>query len=105
MRREESRHRVMLTEGIRAELEEKSALVSCGPHTGSGPVVTRGPNTGPGSNQQKKRSWCDHCKKLGHSKDVCWKLHGKPADWKPKQNRNCGYQSTVNQEEKNSQPG
>lgn len=23
------------------------------------------------------------CHKLGHIKDTCWKLHGKPANWKP----------------------
>ncbi|RVW71297.1 Retrovirus-related Pol polyprotein from transposon RE1 [Vitis vinifera] len=28
--------------------------------------------------------WCDYCKKPGHYKEACWKLHGKPADWKPK---------------------
>ena len=26
------------------------------------------------------RPWYDHCKKLGHFKDTCWKLHGKPPD-------------------------
>ena len=35
-------------------------------------------------NRQKKgRPWCDHCNKPGHVKENCWKIHGKPADWKP----------------------
>lgn len=31
---------------------------------------------------KKGRSWCDHCKKPGHVRDKCWKLHGKLADRK-----------------------
>lgn len=45
----------MLTEGIWAELEEKSVLISHGSHTGSGPDTTRGLNIGPGTNPLKKR--------------------------------------------------
>ncbi|RVW85509.1 hypothetical protein CK203_044032 [Vitis vinifera] len=37
-----------------------------------------------GDRQKRDRPWCDYCKKLGHYKEACWKLHGKPADWKPK---------------------
>ncbi|RVX02120.1 hypothetical protein CK203_025356 [Vitis vinifera] len=32
---------------------------------------------------KKGRPWCDHCRHPGHTKDTCWKIHGKPADWKP----------------------
>lgn len=32
------------------------------------------------------RPWCDHCSKPGHTKDSCWKLHGRPANWKPRNN-------------------
>ncbi|RVW91108.1 hypothetical protein CK203_039905 [Vitis vinifera] len=42
----------------------------------------------PFDNRQKikgGRPWCDHCKKLGHSRETCWKIHGKPVDWKPRQ--------------------
>lgn len=38
------------------------------------------------SNQEFKkrgRSWCEHCKKPCHIKETCWKIHGKPVDWKP----------------------
>jgi hypothetical protein len=35
-------------------------------------------------NDGRKKPWCEHCKKLWHTKETCWKLHGKPANWKPK---------------------
>lgn len=38
------------------------------------------------SNQQKRRNnkpWCEHCRRTGHAKETCWKLHGKPKNWKP----------------------
>ncbi|KAK8293190.1 hypothetical protein V6Z12_D06G173200 [Gossypium hirsutum] len=36
---------------------------------------------------KRGRPWCDHCKKPVHSKEKCWKLHGKPQDWKSKNSR------------------
>ncbi|GMP28363.1 hypothetical protein CsSME_00003947 [Camellia sinensis var. sinensis] len=42
----------------------------------------------PFDNRQKNkggRPWCDHCRKPGHSRETCWKIHGKPTDWKPRQ--------------------
>ena len=42
----------------------------------------------PFDNRQKikgGRPWCDHCRKSGHSRETCWKIHGKPADWNPRQ--------------------
>ena len=69
-----------------------SALLTHGPHGSHGPhgpytVAGRGPHV-VGSNglspRQSKRTYCEHCKKLGHTKDTCWALHGKPADWKPR---------------------
>lgn len=37
---------------------------------------------GPQSTQrgQKLSKWCDHCSKRGHTREECWKLHGKPAN-------------------------
>ena len=71
VRREESRRKVMLQEHLTSG-PEASALVTRWPHAGFGP-------------RQFKRIYCEHCKKMGHTKETCWTLHGKPADWKPKQ--------------------
>ena len=71
VRREESRRKVMLQEHLICG-PEASALVTRWPHAGFGP-------------RQFKRIYCEHCKKMGHTKDTCWTLHGKPAEWKPKQ--------------------
>lgn len=30
-----------------------------------------------------RKQWCDHRHRLYHTKETCWKLHGKPANWKP----------------------
>jgi hypothetical protein len=38
-------------------------------------------------NDGHKKPWCEHCKKPWHTKETCWKLHGKPANWKPKSKR------------------
>ncbi|RVW92046.1 Retrovirus-related Pol polyprotein from transposon RE1 [Vitis vinifera] len=47
-------------------------------------LAARSFNSSGGDRQKRDRPWCDYCKKLGHYKETCWKLHGKPADWKPK---------------------
>lgn len=76
VRREESRRRVMLGTSINPNIEGSV-------------LATRFPSnqkTSIGSgNPQKKtgRPWCDHCKRPGHTKETCWKIHGKPTDWKP----------------------
>ncbi|KAK3041977.1 hypothetical protein RJ639_002285 [Escallonia herrerae] len=45
----------------------------------------------------KGRPWCDHCRRPRHIKEKYWKIHGKPADWKPRkpQPENCGYVATT----------
>ena len=35
----------------------------------------------------KNRDWCDHCQRPYYTKETCWKLHGKPMDWKPRNRR------------------
>jgi len=34
-----------------------------------------------------EKLWCDHCKRPNHTKENCWKIHGKPANWKPQPRR------------------
>lgn len=34
------------------------------------------------SRQRRGRPWCDHCKRPGHLKETCWKIHGKPTERK-----------------------
>lgn len=54
---------------------------------------------------QRDRQWCDHCNKPYHTRDTCWKLHGKPANWKSR-NQRKGVQSAyvVKSEKGNSAP-
>ncbi|KAL4282295.1 hypothetical protein GQ457_03G025720 [Hibiscus cannabinus] len=59
VKKEESRREVMLSPPSAAD---SSALLTS-------------------SSSKKGRPWCDHCKKLGHVRDRCWKLHGKPLDF------------------------
>lgn len=41
------------------------------------------------------KPWCDHWNKTGHIKEVYWEIHGKPANWKPRQPRgNRGQRET-----------
>ncbi|RVW69979.1 hypothetical protein CK203_052730 [Vitis vinifera] len=47
-------------------------------------LAARSFNSSGGDRQKRDRPWCDYCKKPGPYKETCWKLHGKPADWKPK---------------------
>ena len=48
-------------------------------------LATRGSDNLATSRGNKK--WCDHCQKPNHTKDTCWKLHGKPANWTPNLSR------------------
>lgn len=77
VRREESRKRVMLTPS-KPEMNsmeiQGSALVSKQQNSRRSP-------------RQTERIWCDYCQKPYHTRDTCWDLHGKPADWKPKKQR------------------
>ncbi|XP_022856635.1 uncharacterized protein LOC111377743 [Olea europaea var. sylvestris] len=72
VRREESRKMVMLGTPNNQPTTEGIALAIRGPQPSN-----------PNSRIKKGRPWCDHCRKPGHTREACWKLHGKPADWKP----------------------
>ncbi|RVW63213.1 Copia protein [Vitis vinifera] len=73
VRREESRKKVMM-----GSKEQPT------PTLDASALAARSFNSSGGDRQKWDRPWCDYCKKLGHYKEACWKLHGKPADWKPK---------------------
>ncbi|KAL5803343.1 hypothetical protein ACOSQ4_031648 [Xanthoceras sorbifolium] len=73
VRREESHKKLMMgprTDTPAASSTEASALVVKNMHFS---IQHRG-----------GRPWCIHCKRPGHTKETWWKIHGKPADWKPK---------------------
>ena len=38
----------------------------------------------PRKTEEKPRVWCDYCNKPRHTRETCWKLHGKPENWKGK---------------------
>ena len=49
--------------------------------------------------------WCDHCSHHGHTKDICWKIHGKPANWVPqRQTEGRGFQAQSNQDKQGIDP-
>lgn len=70
---------------------------SCGPiERDLNGLLSHGPQIGTGQSQQKKCPLCEHCCKNGHTKDTCWELHGKPLNWKSRQNyKNRGYHAIV----------
>ncbi|KAL5546093.1 hypothetical protein UlMin_005780 [Ulmus minor] len=74
VRREESRRKLMMNDNLSTPTVEGLALNT---H-----------NSSQDNKQRKGRPWCEHCKKPGHTKETCWKIHVKPADWKPNRARN-----------------
>lgn len=66
VRAEESRRAVMLEQ----KMVEGSVLLARG--------------------EKKDERWCAHCKRSGHIKERCWKLHGKPStkEWNNKERPN-----------------
>ncbi|XP_031274853.1 uncharacterized protein LOC116133276 isoform X2 [Pistacia vera] len=83
VRREKSKRRVMMGEsaGIGSQNmqseSESSALVSKGCKTS---------NRSSGDQRMMwkgEKVWCEFFHKPWHTKATCWKLHGKPANWKP----------------------
>jgi len=44
--------------------------------------------------KKKQEVWCTYCKKPRHTKEKCWKLHGKPP------NKEWGSQKFHNQKKK-----
>ncbi|KAA8528191.1 hypothetical protein F0562_035558 [Nyssa sinensis] len=54
---------------------ESSALVAA--NANSSKVITHQRR-----NDGQLRVWCDYCNKPRHTRETCWKIQGKPANWK-----------------------
>ncbi|XP_073064583.1 uncharacterized protein [Primulina eburnea] len=80
VRHEEGRRKVIMG-GPAIQISEGSALVV---ETESQAYAANAP--------RMSRPYCDHYRKLGHTKDTCWKIHGKPPDWKPRDQNSRGDQ-------------
>ena len=75
VRREESRRHVMLGTKTQSGLVETSALFV------SEAAANKAHGFQPKSGD-RPRVWCDYCNKPRHTRENCWKLHGKPAHLK-----------------------
>jgi len=45
--------------------------------------------------------WCDHCERYYHTRETCWKIHGRPLNWK-KKGEGRALQTTSDQEPQSS---
>ncbi|XP_070057489.1 uncharacterized protein [Nicotiana tomentosiformis] len=78
IRREETRRKVMLKPDLNLELKPVVDALTLA--------------TVKNEYDKRKKSWCGHCKKYWHTRETCWKIHGKPPNWKKKGVDNCGFQ-------------
>ncbi|MCI43418.1 hypothetical protein A2U01_0064655, partial [Trifolium medium] len=72
IKREEARQGIMMGKTHRSSESKGSAL------------ATRN------LNEEKKSDevpWCDYCKRKWHTRENCWKLKGKPPNWKKRGGR------------------
>ena len=69
VKREENRHKVMLQHQTNLVLpHQNSALASIKQRD----LLSK--------TQGREKIWCDYCKKPYHTKETCWKIHGKPTN-------------------------
>lgn len=108
--REESRKRFMLGKGKGSNqpdpLQSESAMFTKRHYN---------QNNGTWTGHRNSRPWCDHCKRLEHTKDTCWEIHSKPphlkqsdSSWRAKRQReNRGLLTSIEVENgaKNSESG
>ena len=81
VRGEEGRKNIMLEKG---NTMDRSALAISKPNGNEGSAAANAANSG--RNERKKTSekdslWCSYCKKNRHTRETCWKLHGKPLNF------------------------
>lgn len=100
VRHEEGRRRVMLGSQQPISPTDASVLIAhkpSFPHDDhSGTKQSSQPFNNNGKFKQG-RPWCEKCRKPNHTVDTCWKIHGKPADWKPARDRRANSVVTENQ--------
>ncbi|KZV22300.1 hypothetical protein F511_17902 [Dorcoceras hygrometricum] len=97
VRREELRRKVMLPDSSSSEV---SALASIQNPVSEPSALASAKNSG---QRQGRRPWCDHCHRPGHTKDTCWEIHGKPANWQSrKQSDRRSFQAHSVQEQPSS---
>ena len=46
-------------------------------------------NRGEPHNNWRGNLWCDHCQRSNHNKENCWRLHGKPPNWRDNRGNRC----------------
>ena len=73
--------REVFAEVIREESRKRVILTAAEPTASSALTTTKR------EDNPRDKQWCKHCNKSYHTKDTCWKLHGKPANWKPRNKR------------------
>ena len=84
VRKEEGRQLIMLSSPTpkASPKIENSALVSKVHNYGGKNDATR-----------TEKPWCNHYKRPWHTHETCWKIHGKPQNWKKKSgSESCAFQ-------------
>ncbi|XP_024038988.1 uncharacterized protein LOC112097755 isoform X2 [Citrus clementina] len=92
VRREEARRKVMLSDdkSVPPSAPKVSALMTTKTHSNG----QQHPD-----HRSNKRPWCDHCNRPGHTRDKCWEIHGKPANWQSrKKNDGRAHHTQSNQD-------
>lgn len=83
VRREESKKKVMFSKSGHSSNEVYSPASTLNTFKGKTPQSSRGETA-------REKQWCDHCNRAYHTRETCWKIHGKPVNWKPKNQRRGG---------------
>lgn len=82
VRREETRRKVMIGPEKESIVDSTVLATTKYPHRNPG---DQPPFGNPRPTSKSTRPYCEHCKRMGHLKEACWKLHGRPE--KPRQNQ------------------
>lgn len=83
VRREESHQNVMLGKKGPIFVIEGSAFATTGSSFRRNTIIQR-------KSDEKQNIWCDYCNKPRHTRETCWKIHGKPAPFKNKSGEKAG---------------